>query len=65
MAEEFLRSPGHTFANHNRNRLHVGRFFCYGDLHHASLAVEGLALIEDEVADAIIDGLPLILLDGL
>ena len=35
------------------------------DLHHAGFAVQGLLLVEDEVADAVVDSLALKGLDGL
>ena len=36
-----------------------------GDAHDAGLGIEGLCGVEDEVADAVVDGLALELLDGL
>ena len=49
----------------NGNGLEQGRFFCNGDLHHASTGIEGTLLVEDEVADAVVDGTALVVLDGL
>ena len=36
-----------------------------GDTHDAGLGIEGLCGVEDEVADAVVDGLALELFDGL
>ena len=40
-------------------------FFCDGEAHDAGLAVEGLRGVEDEVADAVVDLVTVIVLDGL
>ena len=36
-----------------------------GHLHHTSPRVDSFVLVEDEVADAVIDGFPFVLFDGL
>ena len=43
----------------------MGRFFRDSDLHHTSLRVDGLLLVEDKVADTVVDWSPFILLDSL
>ena len=40
-------------------------FFCDGEAHDAGLAVEGLRGVEDKVADAVVDLVTVIVLDGL
>ena len=35
------------------------------EAHHAGAAVEGVGLVEDEVANAVVDGMPVIVLDSL
>ena len=51
------------YLNGNRCCLHLA--FGYLDLHHAGLTVQWLLLVEDEIADAIVDGFSTIVLDGL
>ena len=43
----------------------MGRIFGDDHLHHACLRVDRFLLVEDEVADAVIDGFPFVLFDGL
>ena len=62
---KFLRPVRHTFSDFYRNRLHVGRFFCNGQSHHTSPGVDGFLLVKDEIADAVVDGLSPIRLNGL
>lgn len=56
---------GRTMPDDAGNRL----YFCGsgGDsyLYHASAGVDGFALVEDEVANAVVDGLSLVGLNGL
>ena len=49
----------------NGNSCCLDLVLCYLYLDHTGLAVQGLLLIEDKVADAVIDGLALVALDGL
>jgi hypothetical protein len=49
----------------NRNRLHIEAIATDSQAHHAGLAVQGFRLVEDEVANAIVDGMPAVILDGL
>ena len=44
----------------NRNRLYLNRVMGNFNLYHTSLCVDGVGLVEDKVAYAVVDGLTLV-----
>ena len=55
----------YTAFDVNRNRGGGDVVFGHIDLHDAGLTVQGLLLVKDEVADAVIDVMTAVVLNGL
>ena len=56
---------GYTVANFNGNGLGFEPSFAHFQSHHAGLTVERAGGVEDEIADAVVYLLAMIILDGL
>ena len=52
-------------AYFHRDGFHFEAVAAHSQTHHAGLAVQGLVLVEDEVAHAVIDLMAAVFLDGL
>ena len=52
-------------ANFHRDGFHVKTVATHSQTHHTGLAVQRFGLVEDEVADAVIDLMATEVLDGL
>ena len=55
----------HAFADFHGNRLYQGGFSRDFQADHAGPGVDGALLVEDEVADAVVDAVAVVILDGL
>ena len=62
-----LLKPGHTVSDVDGDGFHLEAIFFVGDgeAYDAGLGIEGFCGVEDEVTDAIIDFVAVIILDGL
>ena len=56
---------GHTLANLYRDGLNVEAVLLHVDAHHAGTRIQRAVLVEDEVADAVLDAVPAKVLNGL
>lgn len=55
----------YALADFHGNRLYMGGFPRDFQADHAGAGVDGLLLVEDEVADAVINAVTVVILDGL
>ena len=54
-----------AFADFHGNHLYFGGFPCDFQADHAGAGVDGTLLVEDEITDAVVDAVAVVILDGL